>query len=81
MLTTMKRALLKGAWELNMASLVEVVEGLKIIVKHCGPYAICAEHDIIYAGGDDIELSLEEIKQLEDLSWHFEDGVGWGAFV
>jgi hypothetical protein len=63
-----------------VASISQVIEGLKIIHKY-GNDLICAEHDIIYAGGDVI-VDEEDSKKLESLGWHWDQKTdSWARFV
>lgn len=66
-----------------MATATEVIAGLQVLGKYDSD-AICAEHDVIYAGPqlEDLELSEEDRKTLEANGWH-EDSEGncWARFV
>ena len=67
-----------------MATINDVVEGLKIFAKYSGDkHDVCADHDIIYAGAAaNSHLSPEDIAELEKLGWHFDkESFGWARFV
>lgn len=70
-----------------MATLQDVILGLKILQKYCEEeHLICAEHDVIYAGPDLSELegkmSEEDEKKLLAAHWHkSKQGGSWAKFV
>lgn len=68
-----------------MATINQVVGGLKIFTKYTGDMVdICAQHDVIYAGRDAASsLTPEDIAELENLEWFLGDeGDGaWAIFV
>ena len=68
-----------------MATIDQVIKGLQIIAKYSGPdsRSIGAAHDIIYAGPDVKEdLTEEDKKALEELSWYWEsDADSWACLV
>jgi hypothetical protein len=67
-----------------MALVSEVIDGLKIFLKHGDKHYVAAEHDVIYAGTPGVAESLtaEERTTLEKLGWHFDEEIGsWACFV
>ena len=61
-----------------------VVEGLQILLKYFPDGDIAAEHDVIYAGGDndDVSISDEDMKRLEELRWHYDESLpSWFHYV
>ena len=61
-----------------------VVEGLQILLKYFPDGYVSAEHDIIYAGGDNDEVSISEddVKRLEELRWHYDKSLpSWYTYV
>lgn len=66
-----------------MATLTEVLEGLKILAKYDSG-SICAEHDVIFAGPqlEDVEMTEEDEKALKAYGWHQDqEGNCWARFV
>jgi len=65
-----------------MATINQVLEGLKIFAKYGGDeYLVAAEHDVIFAGPWE-PLSEEDNKRLEELGWHFDEYAdSWAKFV
>lgn len=64
----------------------EIIEGLKIIheakPEKSGDYHVRAEHDNIYAGSLEWELSEENKNRLHELGWEEDpDADGWRAMV
>lgn len=58
----------------------KVITGLVIMNKYDG-VEISAEHDIIYAGPDE-DMSKEDVKELEQLGWFFDEEYEcWAHFV
>lgn len=60
----------------------QIIEGLKILqVTSKHKHDICAEHDVIWAGGD-VKVNEEEKALLLELGWHFDfDVERWSHFV
>ena len=61
-----------------------VLEGLQILAKYFPDGDIAAEHDVIYAGGDnsDVEISEEDLARLDELGWFIDSEVdSWAKFV
>ncbi len=60
----------------------KIIEGLMILSKYDGA-SLASEHDIIYAGPDNVDLvSPEDRSRLEKLSWFVSDDVdSWAHFV
>lgn len=61
-----------------------VAEGLQILLKYFPDGYIAAEHDIIYAGGDneDVSISDEDMIRLEKLRWHYDKSLpSWYTYV
>lgn len=60
----------------------ELIEGLQILDKYPNGY-ISAEHDIIYAGPEDIsKITSEDQKALKKLGWHLDtENNCWATFV
>ena len=61
-----------------------VLEGLQILAKYFPDGDISAEHDIIYAGGDnsDVEISEEDLARLDELDWFIDSEANcWAKFV
>ena len=61
-----------------------VTEGLQILLKYFPDGDIAAEHDIIYAGGDndDVSISDEDMKRLEEFRWHYDKSLpSWYTYV
>ena len=55
----------------DMSRYDKIVAGL-LILKHYGEQ-ICAQHDVIYAGGADLwTVSPEDAASLEALGWHID---------
>mgnify|MGYP001589923568 CR=1 FL=1 len=64
-----------------MADLKEVLDGLQILYAE-GANSICAEHDVIYAGPDNQEISEPNRKALESLHWFWDtEANSWSVFV
>lgn len=73
-----------------MASMKDVAEGLVILMKYDDkapdgspdPCGVSAEHDVIYAGPEDVEVSEEDHAALEKRGWHWEEGFEcWAHFT
>ena len=78
-----------------MASINQLRRGLDIIAKYCDPdkMSVCADHDIIYAGGEDAanemsrrcqmtRMTDEDKVELKKMGWHFdEDSNSWAKHV
>lgn len=58
----------------------KVLRGLIIISKYDANSAFAAEHDQIYCGSEDLEISEKDKKELDDLGW-FTDEDSWTCFV
>lgn len=66
-----------------MGSMNQVIKGMEILGKYENPddiCGVCSEHDIIYAGGEDIQVSDEDQASLRELGWHLSD-VGWAKYT
>ncbi len=71
-----------------MATLKDVIGGLQIVAKYCkngmDEDSTAAEHDILYAGvsGDKDAMSPEDIAQLDQLGWNWNDEYRcWAKWV
>ena len=65
---------------MNKSRYVQVLDGLAILMKY--GENICAEHDIIYAGGEASAVSKEDAAELDALGWHIdESNDGYARFV
>lgn len=66
---------------IKMSRFDQVVAGLLILKKY--GEEICAEHDIIYAGGGDVSVvSTEDAATLEALNWHVDSSCdSYAKFV
>lgn len=75
---------------MSESRLLSLAEGLKLLAKYSGPFDLCAENDVIYAGHDAYEkMSPEERATLRSLGWTHsmepeegeeepeDDGTGW----
>lgn len=61
----------------------DIMIGLAIFKAH-GQVSVSAEHDIIYAGPNGLEVELTELEKelLDKAGWHYEDEVdSWARFV
>ena len=66
--------------DIKMSRFDKVIAGLLILKKYGED--ICAEHDIIYAGGDASAVSEEDVATLEALHWHVDSSCGsYAKFV
>ncbi len=60
-----------------------IKEGLDIISKYEEDAGFCAEHDVIYVGGEEAteNMSVEDKRKMEELNWFIDDGLGcWSHF-
>lgn len=67
-----------------MATVNQVIEGLKILSKYSEDNTVCAGHEIIYAGSgvSEDDISEEDQVLLEDLGWHFDTSCdSWARFT
>lgn len=57
-----------------MASIHNVVEGLKLLAKYSGDAELeqvaGADHDVIYGGGEPVKWSEEDRATMKKLGWH-----------
>jgi hypothetical protein len=65
-------------------TVTNIIKGLTIIQK-ANPshdYFVNAEHDIIYAGDTDCEMSDADRNELDELGWEIDDDIDrWYAHV
>jgi hypothetical protein len=61
-----------------MAKILEIADGRRILAKYDAGYAVDAEHDVIYAGPEDISkvISADDKAELERLGWFISEDVG-----
>jgi hypothetical protein len=73
-----------------MPKLGAVIEGLEILAKYSKngreSHGVAAEHEIIYAGGSDIEelddIPEEDRERLKELGWFWaEDVSSWAIYT
>jgi len=63
-----------------------IINGLLLIQKskpeNESDFHVRAEHDNIYAGSLEWEMSKEDKKRMEELGWHTDEDVdGWRALL
>ena len=57
--------------EAKKKGFLALAEAFTIMAKYNDkPYAVCAEHDIIYAQAFSKDLSSDDKERLEELGWH-----------
>ena len=61
----------------------KLLKGLEILCKYEEDGGVCAEHDVIYAGGTyPDKISEEDMETLEDNGWSFDFILGcWKTFT
>lgn len=63
----------------KLSTLDKVIAGLQILRKYGDNF--CAEHDQIWAGGDDNVVTAEDAARLEELGWFKASEGGWSHFA
>lgn len=59
-----------------MMTIDSIIAGLQIIQEvEPNNWGISAEHDEIYAGGNSHNYTEDQIKRLEELGFHFDEGI------
>lgn len=56
-----------------MATIADVVDGLNILRKYWPNSDVSAEHDVLYAGGDQAKVQMQpgDLELLEKLHWRY----------
>ena len=67
-----------------MATTTQILRGLEIIEKYESGTDLSAEHDVIYAGSEDLlfQMTEEEAKAMVEHGWFLDDEFGcWSHFT